>query len=100
MDKSLFQLWKRLPPNRLPTLPACTKISQAEQIAFSLKVIEQLGYDFQRGQQDKTRHPFMTKFSTGDDAHHHRVRENDLNEGLFSTIHEMGHALLRHQQRI
>jgi len=22
-----------------------------------------------------------------------RVRENDLNEGLFSTIHEMGHAL-------
>lgn len=66
---------------------------EAEQIAFSLKVIEQLGYDFQRGRQDKTLHPFMTKFSTGDVRITTRVRENDLNEGLFSTIHETGHAL-------
>lgn len=66
---------------------------EAEQIAFSLKVIKQLGYDFQRGRQDKTLHPFMTKFSTGDVRITTRVRENDLNEGLFSTIHEMGHAL-------
>ena len=66
---------------------------EAEQIAFSLKVIEQLGYDFQRGRQDKTLHPFMTKFSTSDVRITTRVRENDLNEGLFSTIHEMGHAL-------
>ncbi|WP_250124181.1 carboxypeptidase M32 [Chroococcidiopsis sp. CCMEE 29] len=67
--------------------------SEAQQIAFSLKVIEQLGYDFQRGRQDKTLHPFMTKFSTGDVRITTRVRENDLNEGLLSTIHEMGHAL-------
>ena len=66
---------------------------EAEQIEFSLKVIEQLGYDFGRGRQDKTIHPFMTKFSTGDVRITTRVRENDLNEGLFSTIHEMGHAL-------
>jgi len=66
---------------------------EAQQIAFSLKVIEQLGYDFHRGRQDKTLHPFMTKFSTGDVRITTRVRENDLNEGLFSTIHEMGHAL-------
>jgi len=25
--------------------------------------------------------------------HHHPRQRNDLNEGLFSTIHEMGHAL-------
>ena len=66
---------------------------EAEQLAFSLKVIQQLGYDFQRGRQDKTLHPFMTKFSTGDVRITTRVRENDLNEGLFSTIHETGHAL-------
>lgn len=64
-----------------------------QQIAFSLKVIKQLGYDFQRGRQDKTLHPFMTKFSTGDVRITTRVRENNLNEGLFSTIHETGHAL-------
>jgi carboxypeptidase Taq len=66
---------------------------ESQQLAFSLKVIEQLGYDFQRGRQDKTLHPFMIKFSTGDVRITTRVRENDLNEGLFSTIHEMGHAL-------
>lgn len=66
---------------------------EAEQIAFSLKIIKQLGYDFQRGRQDKTLHPFMTKFSTGDVRITTRVKEHDLNEGLFSTIHEMGHAL-------
>ncbi|MES1025678.1 carboxypeptidase M32 [Gloeocapsa sp. BRSZ] len=66
---------------------------EAEQIGFSLKVIEKLGYDFQRGRQDKTLHPFMTKFSTGDVRITTRIRENDLNEGLFSTIHETGHAL-------
>ena len=66
---------------------------EAEQLDFSLKVIEQLGYDFQRGRQDKTLHPFMIKFSTGDVRITTRVRENDLNEGLFSTVHETGHAL-------
>ncbi len=66
---------------------------EAEQLAFSLKAIQQLGYDFNRGRQDKTLHPFMTKFSTGDVRITTRVRENDLNEGLFSTIHETGHAL-------
>ena len=67
--------------------------SEAEQLDFSLKLIEQLGFDFNRGRQDKTLHPFMTNFSIGDVRITTRIRENDLNEGLFSTIHEMGHAL-------
>jgi len=66
---------------------------ESEQIEFGRQVISQLGYDFERGRQDKTLHPFMTKFSTGDVRITTRLRENDLNEGLFSTIHEMGHAL-------
>lgn len=67
--------------------------SEADQLNFSVKVIKQLGYNFKRGRQDKTLHPFMIKFSTGDVRITTRIRENDLNEGLFSTIHEMGHAL-------
>lgn len=66
---------------------------EAQQIEFSRKVISQLGYDFQRGRQDKTLHPFMKKISIGDVRITTRIRENNLNEGLFSTIHEMGHAL-------
>ena len=46
-----------------------------------------------RGRLDKTHHPFCTKFAAGDVRITTRVRENDLSEALFSTLHEAGHAL-------
>ncbi|MEM8530084.1 MAG: carboxypeptidase M32 [Chloroflexota bacterium] len=64
-----------------------------QQLAFGNAVAQQLGYDFERGRQDKTVHPFMTKFSLGDVRITTRVDEHYLSEGLFSTIHEAGHAM-------
>lgn len=64
-----------------------------QQLAFSEKVAAKLGYEFQRGRQDLTHHPFMTKFSLGDTRITTRVNEHDLVDGLYSTIHEVGHAL-------
>ncbi|MCA9936857.1 MAG: carboxypeptidase M32, partial [Anaerolineales bacterium] len=64
-----------------------------EQLAFGQQIIKAYGYDFERGRQDKTHHPFMTKFSLGDVRITTRVKENDLSEALFSTLHEAGHAL-------
>ncbi|NET08051.1 MAG: carboxypeptidase M32 [Symploca sp. SIO2B6] len=64
-----------------------------QQLEFTIKLIKQLGYDFQRGRQDQTHHPFMINFSTGDVRITTRVYENELGQALFSTIHEMGHAL-------
>ncbi len=66
---------------------------EAQQLAFGLEVIKALGYDFNRGRQDKTHHPFMTKFSLGDVRITTRVKERDLSDALFSTIHEAGHAM-------
>ncbi len=78
-----------------PADDACLKkhYPEADQLAFGLEVIKQLGYDFNRGRQDKTHHPFMTKFSLGDVRITTRVDENDLSYCLFSTIHESGHAM-------
>ncbi|WP_026795980.1 MULTISPECIES: carboxypeptidase M32 [Planktothrix] len=67
--------------------------SPKEQIKFSLGVIRSLGYDLNRGRQDKTLHPFMTKFSIDDVRITTRVYEHHLEQALFSTIHEAGHAL-------
>lgn len=64
-----------------------------EQLNYGLQIIKQFGYDFDRGRQDLTHHPFMTKFSIGDVRITTRVKENDLSEALFSTLHESGHAL-------
>ena len=78
-----------------PTDDSCLRqfYPESQQLKFSLNVLEQLGYDFRRGRQDKTHHPFMTNFSIGDVRITTRVYENDLGQALFSTIHEMGHAL-------
>jgi carboxypeptidase Taq len=66
---------------------------EAQQLAFGLDVIKRFGYDFNRGRQDKTHHPFMTKFSLGDCRITTRVKEDHLNEALFGTLHEAGHAM-------
>jgi carboxypeptidase Taq len=66
---------------------------EAHQLAFGLEVIRAFGYDFHRGRQDKTPHPFMTKFSLGDVRITTRVREDDFTDSFYSTLHECGHAL-------
>ena len=66
---------------------------EAQQLAFGLDVIRRFGFDFERGRQDKTHHPFMTKFSLGDVRITTRVREDEITDALFSTLHECGHAL-------
>jgi carboxypeptidase Taq len=65
----------------------------AEQLAFGLEVIRRFGFDFDRGRQDLTHHPFMTQFSLGDIRITTRHRDDDLTDALFSTLHECGHAL-------
>ena len=69
------------------------RVPEADQWAFGLAVIRRFGYDFDRGRQDKTHHPFMTKFSLGDVRITTRLREDDLSDGFFATLHECGHAL-------
>jgi carboxypeptidase Taq len=66
---------------------------EADQLAFGLDVIRRFGFDFDRGRQDKTHHPFMTKFSLGDVRITTRVREDEITDALYSTLHECGHAL-------
>lgn len=63
------------------------------QREFGEAVIKDYGFDFERGRQDLTHHPFMTKFSLGDVRITTRFQENDFGDGLFSTMHEAGHAM-------
>ncbi len=66
---------------------------EEQQLAFGQQVVKDLGYDFNRGRQDKTHHPFTTKFSLGDVRITTRVKQDFFGECLFSTIHESGHAM-------
>lgn len=67
--------------------------SKKRQVVFGRMVAERIGYNFQRGRQDESPHPFSTSFSVDDVRITTRIDENNLTEALFSTIHEAGHAM-------
>ncbi len=69
------------------------KYDPQKQWDFGVKVITKFGYDWQRGRQDKAAHPFTTNFGIGDVRITTRIYEDNLASGLFSTMHEAGHAL-------
>ncbi len=66
---------------------------QPRQKEFGEQVLEELGYDFDRGRQDVSAHPFTTSFSPNDVRITTRYDESYLPSAFFSMIHEGGHAL-------
>jgi carboxypeptidase Taq len=66
---------------------------QSKQQAFGRSVIANVGYDFDRGRQDVSAHPFTTSFSTNDVRLTTRYDEENVASALFSTLHEAGHGL-------
>ena len=67
--------------------------AEDKQLEIGLALAQAFGYDLSRGRLDKTPHPFATSFSVNDVRITTRVKERDLSEALFSTLHEAGHAL-------
>ena len=102
MIRPLFaELRNRLKPLLIRIIAAqqvddsCLKqnFSEAGQLQFGKEVITKYGFDFNRGRDDLSVHPFTTSFSIGDVRITTRIQLNNLNDALFSTLHEAGHAL-------
>ncbi|RJX35561.1 MAG: carboxypeptidase M32 [Desulfurivibrio sp.] len=66
---------------------------QQQQWDFGVKVITAFGYDWDRGRQDRSAHPFTTNFSINDVRITTRFEANHPVASLFGTMHEAGHAL-------
>lgn len=64
-----------------------------KQKEFSLKILDQMGYDFDAGRLDESIHPFATGLNPGDVRITTRYDDNDWKMAVFGTIHEGGHAL-------
>src|SRR5262249_10289591 len=69
------------------------RFAEGPQLDFGLAVATRMGYDLSRRRLDKTLHPFCSKFAAGDVRITTRVRDNDIGDALFSTVHEAGHAM-------
>jgi len=66
---------------------------EAKQSDFAVRVSRELGYDFNRGRQDRAVHPFCSGFSRDDVRITTRYDQHFLQAALFGTMHESGHAM-------
>ncbi|MFW5870452.1 MAG: carboxypeptidase M32 [Candidatus Sumerlaeota bacterium] len=60
---------------------------------FGIQVLKDMGFDFERGRQDRSAHPFTSGFHPTDVRLTTRLAAEDFGSGLFSTMHEGGHGL-------
>ena len=66
---------------------------EKQQWDFGVEVATAFGYDWQRGRQDKSVHPFTTSFSINDVRITTRFMDDFFPSALFGTMHESGHGL-------
>jgi carboxypeptidase Taq len=94
LRQALVPMVERITQEPQPDMaPVHQAFDPEDQLAFGHRLIHTIGFDAERARQDKSPHPFMTRISLGDVRTTTRIKEDDLTESLFSTLHEAGHAL-------
>jgi len=66
---------------------------ETAQWELTLRVLRDMGFDFEAGRQDKSVHPFTTNFDLADVRITTRLNRRELFSALTGSIHEGGHAL-------
>jgi carboxypeptidase Taq len=66
--------------------------STVQQQAFCMRVMTDLGFDFNLGRLDTAAHPFMSTLGARDIRITTRYNPKSFLPSLFGTIHESGHA--------
>lgn len=74
-------------------LPLHGEFDERLQEEFGASVATAFGYDWSRGRQDRTVHPFCVGISPGDVRITTRFDPECLSTALFATFHESGHAM-------
>ena len=62
---------------------------------FGIDLLKQMGYNFEAGRQDLSSHPFSIHFSPHDVRVTTRIDKDNLNEMIWSCIHEGGLCMNR-----
>ena len=80
---------------RRPARPELLRQSFDPQIQrrFCSELATAVGFDYQRGGIDLAVHPFTSLLGPADIRIALRFDERDLREGVFGSLHELGHAL-------
>ena len=80
--------------SRWPTTAACAARSARRRSLRSASMSRRVSATTSiAAASTRPHHPFCTRFGAGDVRITTRVREDDLGDALFSTVHEAGHAM-------
>ncbi len=75
------------------SFPSFNHYEETKQWEFGVAVLNDMGFDWKRGRQDRSVHPFTIHFHPTDVRITTRFKANTVMEGITGTIHEAGHAL-------
>jgi carboxypeptidase Taq len=64
-----------------------------QQWNYTLQLLKSIGFNFDKGRQDISSHPFSINFSSEDVRITTRIDEQDFSNATWSCLHEAGHAL-------
>jgi carboxypeptidase Taq len=67
--------------------------AEADLDKFAVEVITKFGFDWERGRQDRSTHPFATAIGSNDVRITTRFMDRSPFSLLFGAMHETGHAL-------
>jgi carboxypeptidase Taq len=70
-----------------------------KQWDFTIRLLKDMGYDFDAGRQDASEHPFTTEFDVHDVRVTTRCYPDKLFPGFSASMHEGGHALYEQGMR-
>jgi carboxypeptidase Taq len=66
---------------------------EEKQWDFTMKVLDDMGFNFEKGRQDKSTHPFSTSIGEHDSRLTTRLSTTDFRMALGSSMHEGGHGI-------
>ncbi|MGI5853981.1 MAG: carboxypeptidase M32 [Bacillota bacterium] len=102
----IFPVFQQLKDGLIPLVKYCTSkdnqpsdailhgdFPEKAQWDCFAEIVRTMGFDFNRGRQDATEHPFTTSFSPNDVRITNHISPEFLAGGLFGIIHEAGHGL-------
>ncbi len=69
------------------------RLSDSAQGELCRRVLEMIGFEFERGRLDRSTHPFTLFAGAHDVRLTIRVREDDLTAAVLTVLHEGGHGL-------
>ena len=92
LKKPLSEMVRALADKKQVRLRFDTDFARFEQNDFADFLLESIGFDFKRGRQDRSAHPFTTSLGHDDRRVTNRYGPRSL-EFIFSALHEGGHAV-------